>query len=59
MKNVLILSAIIWAVVILLASYLYSDTENYEYLFGILIVGAGFHHTMIYNAQKKQSLSGF
>ena len=54
MKNTLIISAIIWAVVILLASCLYSDTENYKYLFGVLLVAAGLQNGLIYNALKKQ-----
>ena len=54
MKNVLIISAIIWAVVILLASYLYSGTENFKYLFGVLLVAATLQNALIYNAQKKQ-----
>ncbi|MDB9990595.1 hypothetical protein OAD79_04020 [Flavobacteriales bacterium] len=54
MKNILIISAIIWAVVILLASYLYSGTENFKYLFGVLLVAATLQNALIYNAQKKQ-----
>ena len=54
MKNILILSAMIWVVVILLASYLYSDTENYKYLFGVLLVAAGLQNALIYNGLKKQ-----
>ena len=54
MKNILILSAIIWAVVILLASYLYSGTENFKYLFGVLLVAAGLQNALIYNGLKKQ-----
>ena len=53
MKNVLIVNAIIWASIILLASYLYKDTENYKYLFGALVVGAGFTNAIIYDALKK------
>ncbi|MFT4696132.1 MAG: hypothetical protein ACI8RY_001303, partial [Urechidicola sp.] len=34
--------------------YLYSDTENYKYLFGILLVAAGLQNALIYNARKKQ-----
>jgi hypothetical protein len=56
MKNILIISAIIWVVVILLASYLYSDTENYKYLFGVLLVAVGLQNALIYNAMKKQQL---
>ena len=54
MKNILIISAIIWAVVILLASYLCSDTENYKYLFGVLLVAATLQNALIYNTRKKQ-----
>ena len=56
MKNILIISAIIWAAVILSASYLYSDTANYKYLFGILIVAAGLQNAIIYNELKKQRM---
>jgi hypothetical protein len=52
MKSILI-NAVIWALVILLASYLYKDTENYKYLFGILIVAAGLQNAIFYNALKK------
>ena len=54
MKNVLIVNAIVWAVIILLASYLYKDTESYEYLFGALIIGAGLTNAVIYSALKKR-----
>ena len=54
MKNVLIVNAIVWAVVILIASYLYKDTESYQYLFGALLVGAGLTNAVIYNALKKK-----
>ena len=54
MKNILILSAMIWVVVILLASYLYSDTENYKYLFGVLLVAAGLQNALIYSALKNK-----
>jgi hypothetical protein len=54
MKNILILSALIWAAVILLASYFCSGTENYKYLFSVLLVAATLQNALIYNAQKKQ-----
>ncbi len=44
----------IWVVVILLASYLYSDTENYKYLFGVLLVAAGLQNALIYSALKNE-----
>jgi hypothetical protein len=55
MKNILIISAIIWVVVILLASYLYGDSENYKYLFGVLLVAAGLQNALIYNSLKNNS----
>jgi glucose-6-phosphate-specific signal transduction histidine kinase len=54
MKNFLILSAIIWAVVILAASYLMKDHENYQTLFGVLLVAAGLHNGIIYNLLKNE-----
>lgn len=56
MKNLLIINGIIWAAVILLASYLLKGAENYEYLFGILLVAAGLQNSVIYNALKKKKL---
>jgi glucose-6-phosphate-specific signal transduction histidine kinase len=54
MKNLLIISAIIWAIVILAASYLMKDHDNYQSLFGVLLVAAGLHNGIIYNALKKE-----
>jgi hypothetical protein len=54
MKNLLIINALIWAAVILIASYLFKDAENYKYLFGVLIVAAGLQNSLIYNARKKE-----
>jgi len=54
MKNVLIINALIWAAVILIASYLFRDAENYKYLFGVLVVAAGLQNSIIYNARKKE-----
>ena len=53
MKTVLIVNALVWAIVILLASYLYKDTEGYKYLFGALVIGAGLTNSIIYSALKK------
>lgn len=53
MKKILIINAVIWAVVILLAAYLFKGAENYEYLFGILLVAAGLQNAVIYEVLKK------
>jgi len=57
MSKLLIISALIWAAVILLASYWYSDTENYKYLFGVLLTAGGFHNVLIYDVLKKLTKS--
>jgi len=56
MKKILIISAIIWAAVILSVSYLYKGTENYQILFGILLVAAVLENGFIYNYMKKEKL---
>ncbi|WP_445382654.1 hypothetical protein [Robiginitalea sp. IMCC43444] len=48
MKKLLILNALIWAAVILIASYLYKGTENYQFLFGTLVVAAILTNGFIY-----------
>jgi hypothetical protein len=53
MKKQILLNAIIWAAVILIASYLFKGHENYKTLFGVLIVAAGFQNALLYNAFKK------
>lgn len=57
MTKLLIISALIWAAIILLASYWYSDTENYKYLFGVLITAAGLQNALIYDVLKKMKRS--
>ena len=54
MKKLLIINAVIWAAVILSASYLVKNNENYESLFGVLIVGAGLQNAILYNFLKKE-----
>jgi len=39
MKKILILNAIIWAIVILVASTLVGDHKNYQLLIGVIAVG--------------------
>lgn len=47
MKNTLILNALVWAAVILIASYLFKDANNYKYLFMLLISGAAISQTFL------------
>ena len=53
MKKILITNAIIWAVVLILASLLFKDTENYKYLLGILVVGFTLQNGFTYEALRK------
>jgi len=53
MKYLLIINAIIWAAIILLASWLFKGAENYETLFAILMVAAGLQNAIIYNFLKR------
>jgi hypothetical protein len=48
MKRLMIKNAILWATVILAASFLYHDSENYEVLFGVLVVSAGLQNSLMY-----------
>ena len=57
MKRLLIINAIIWAAVILIASYLCHDSENYKVLFGVLVVGAGLQNSLMYSYTKDRKKS--
>lgn len=54
MSKILIINAIIWALVILIAAYLFNDHENYKYLFGVLIVAVGLENALISFFMKKK-----
>ncbi|TPV31425.1 hypothetical protein FJ651_14625 [Paucihalobacter ruber] len=53
MKNTLILNALVWAAVILIASYLFKDANNNKYLFMLLISGAAISQTFLTSHIKK------
>ncbi len=57
MEKVLIKNVVIWAIVVILASYLYKDTEDDTSLFRALVVGAALINAVIYNALKKKDNS--
>ncbi|MCE2613931.1 hypothetical protein LVD13_13205 [Flavobacteriaceae bacterium D16] len=52
MKNILLLNAIVWAAVLLIASWLFKDDPNYKYFFGLLVFAAGFMNSLIHKALK-------
>jgi len=54
MKKLLLINAVIWAVVILVASYLFKGTDDYALLFGILLVAAGLENAFICTIMKKE-----
>ncbi len=53
MKKLLIWNALIWAAVILIASWLFKDSDQYQILFGVLVVAAGLTNSLIHTAMKK------
>lgn len=54
MKKVLIINAIIWAIVIVTASYLTKDSENYKYLLGVLVVAFTLQNGFTYEILRKK-----
>ena len=55
MKKLILINAIVWAAIILLSAYWFKDHENYVYLFGTLIVGAGLMNALIYQAERREN----
>lgn len=53
MKKILIINAIVWAILILLGSYLFKDHENWKYFFIALIFGFTTINTFLTNNQRK------
>lgn len=54
MNKILIINAIIWAVVIVVASLLFKDTENFKYLLGILVIGFTLQNGFTYETLRKK-----
>ncbi len=54
MKSILIINALIWAAVILIASWFFRDSENYNYLLGALVVGFTLQNGLTYQFLKRQ-----
>ncbi|MBO6607188.1 hypothetical protein [Psychroserpens sp.] len=47
MKKLVLINAIVWATIILVASYLFRDVANYKYFFFVLIFSAGLMNMLI------------
>ncbi|MCX2718893.1 hypothetical protein [Lentiprolixibacter aurantiacus] len=54
MKNILLINAIVWAAVLLIASWMFKDDPNYKYFFGVLVFAAGFTNSVIHSASKRR-----
>lgn len=57
MKSVIIFNAIIWAVVIIIASALYRDSENFIYLLGSLLAGFSLQNGITLDYLKRNKIS--
>jgi len=55
MRKLLITNAVIWAVVILVSSYLFKEHENYAYLMGLLGIGFVLQNGFTYNYLKSKA----
>lgn len=53
MKKLILINAIIWAAIILLSAWLFKGDENYFYLFGALLVGAGLMNGLLSEHNRK------
>ena len=53
MWKLIIINALIWAAVILATAYFTNDHDNYQKLFGVLIVAAGFQNALLYEFLRK------
>ena len=57
MKNLLLINAIVWAAILLLASWLFKEDPNYIYFFFVLVFAAGLMNALIHNAAKRKRIS--
>lgn len=54
MKNIITINAIIWAVLILVTSYILGDHEKFKYVFGIMLFLFSIQHGIIENYLRKK-----
>ncbi len=52
MKKLILVNAIVWAAVLLIASWMFKEDPNYKYFFAVLVFAAGLMNALIYNASK-------
>ena len=47
MKKLLLVNAIVWAALIIVASILFKDVPNYNYFFLVMVFAAGLMHSLL------------
>ena len=52
MKKLILINAIVWAAILLIASWMFKDDPNYKYFFAVLVFAAGLMNSLIYRAIK-------
>jgi hypothetical protein len=52
MNSTILINGIIWAIVILIASYFFKGSENFEYVFAALIIGFTMSNGLVYSKLK-------
>ena len=57
MKKLILINAIVWAAVLLIASWLFKEDPNYKYFFGVLVFAAGLMNALIHNATRGKRIS--
>ncbi|NNL16640.1 MAG: hypothetical protein HKO81_08370 [Flavobacteriaceae bacterium] len=55
MKKLILINAIIWATLILASAYLFKDHPNYNWFFGILLVGFTFVNSLMAKHEKQNA----
>lgn len=54
MKKIILINAIIWASMILIAAWLFKGDDNYFYMFGALLVGFTLINSLLSEEQRKK-----
>ncbi len=57
MKKLLLINAIVWAALIIVASILFKDVPEYNYFFLGLVFAAGLMNSLIYSHSRKSERS--
>ncbi|MCW5519542.1 hypothetical protein J1N09_06810 [Aureitalea sp. L0-47] len=57
MKKLLLINAIVWAALILVAAFLFKDVPNYNYFFIGMVFAAGLMNSLIYTYSRPKRKS--